>query len=450
MKINTQILRKGALYLSALSGGADSTALLLQLAACGYRVEAVHCNFHLRGEESDRDENFCRRLCDAHGIPLHVAHFDTMAYAAARHESIETAARNLRYDYFFRLAADIGARGVCVAHNMNDQAETLMMNIVRGAGLHGLTGMKAVSIHHASKVMGDGGQGTIDVELLRPMLGVSRSEIEEYLRGMGQEWVTDSTNLETDATRNKFRLQILPMLERINPSATGNIARAASRLAEAERMYAAAVGSSVEAVTSSDGRKIDLDALKRQPSPEAVLYEIASRYGFNGKQVADIVSNLSATSGTTWSSATHDLVIDRGTIIIADRNGDGDFSMVIPEEGNYLIGREHHLRVKTLAWDSQSKVSREPNAVCLDASGVSFPLTLRIWKEGDRFVPFGMTGSKLVSDFLTDRKVALVDKRRQLVLCDAGGNVLWVVGMRPDNRFRIRKTTTKCLLCSYE
>ncbi len=450
MNIDTRILHRGALYLSALSGGADSTALLLQLAAGGYKVEAVHCNFHLRGAESDHDEEFCRHLCETRGIPIHVVHFDTTAYAAAHHESIETAARNLRYDYFFRLAADMGARGVCVAHNMNDQAETLMMNIVRGAGLHGLTGMKAVTVHHVESMTGNDGQGTADIELLRPMLGVRRGEIEQYLIGIGQTWVTDSTNLEADATRNKFRLQILPMLERINPSAIDNISQAASRLAEAERMYDDAVSRSIKAVMSKNGTRIDIKMLERQPSPEAVLYEIARRYGFNGKQVADIMNHISANSGTTWRSSTHELVVDRGKIIIAEGTESHEFKMVIPEDGNYVVGNKRHLRLKVVNWNSISEVLRNPNTACLDASGISFPLTLRTWKEGDRFVPFGMTGRKLVSDFLTDRKMSVVDKRRQLVLCDARGRIIWVVGIRPDNRFRISEATTRCLVCRFE
>ena len=182
------LLRREGLYLVALSGGADSVALLLILKDLGYRIEAAHCNFHLRGEESNRDEEFVKELCKEKAIPLHLIHFDTKEYAALHQVSIEMAARELRYGYFRQLRQDIGAEKVCVAHHRDDTVETLLMNLMRGSGVHGLTGIRA-------------NYG----EIVRPLLAVSRQEIVDYLHSIGQPYVTDSTNLVDDVLRNKIR-----------------------------------------------------------------------------------------------------------------------------------------------------------------------------------------------------------------------------------------------------
>ena len=241
-KVQDDILRHHLLslekrYLVALSGGADSVALLLILKKLGYSVEAIHCNFQLRGNESDRDEKFCVELCQHLGVELHRIHFDTRAYAALHKVSIELAARELRYRYFEQLRHDIGADGICVAHHLDDQVETIMMNIVRGTGLQGLTG-----IHPKNGFV------------LRPLLGVERKDIERFLASVndvvtgecGQRYVTDSTNLQEDATRNKFRLRILPLLRDINPAVTKNIAQMAELMSDVAEVYDAAMAESIE------------------------------------------------------------------------------------------------------------------------------------------------------------------------------------------------------------
>lgn len=335
------ILDKSRLYLSALSGGADSTALLLLLKEKGYKVEAVHCNFHLRGEESDRDERFCQKLCDDNGVKLHIAHFDTVSYAAMHQESIETAARNLRYNYFFQLVGDLDAAGICVAHNRNDQAETVLMKLIRGAGIHGLSGMKPVT--HV-EFRGN------DVAIYRPLLTKSRQWIEEYLRQRGQGWVDDSTNFEDEATRNKFRLNIIPMIEKINPSAVENIAKAADRLQEVAEIYDSSVDRSKKRITSKDKYlHIDVKALLEEIAPEAVLFEILNPYGFNGPQIEDIIRHISSSregcessptahgQGKEWTSKSHRALLDRGDIIVGKNDENADFEMRFPEEAQLLV-----------------------------------------------------------------------------------------------------------------
>lgn len=429
------LLDSGAKYLVALSGGADSVALLLLLLDMGYRVEAVHCNFHLRGEESDRDEDFVRTLCESKNVPLHLAHFDTREYASLHKVSIEMAARDLRYTYFEQLRRDIGAADICVAHHRDDNIETLLMNLVRGTGIHGLSGIRPRN-----------------GRIVRPLLCVSRDEIERYLSSVGQDYVTDSTNLIDDCVRNKFRLNIIPMLEEINPSARENISRAAEYVSEAVKIFDEAVNEAASKVAerTDGGVVIDLAALNAGPSPECLAYEILKEYGFSSVQVEQIgIGSAVIRSGKMFSSADYDMLVDRGRIIV-ERRDEGFRPLRIPELGTYAISSGGRLRLRQVLVDDDFTLSRSSDTVCLDASKVSFPLVLRRTDSGDRFVPFGMDGSKLVSDYLTDRKRTLFQKRSQLVLSDASGRIVWLVNERPDNRCRISDKSRTALIISLE
>lgn len=431
-------------YLVALSGGADSVALLLLLSQLHYRVEAVHCNFHLRGEESDRDERFCRQLCDNHHIPFHLIHFDTHAYAELHKVSIEMAARELRYRYFEQLRQDIGADDICVAHHRDDQVETVLINLVRGTGLHGLTGIAPR-------------RGNI----VRPLLCVGRADIEAWLRGLGQDFVTDSTNLVDNVTRNKFRLNIIPQLRSINPSVSESIAATASRLAEAERVFDQALAEGrkrvVEkqsVVTSSEADfipfRISIDRLLQEPSPEYLLFSILQPVGFTSAQVESVFTGLLSETGREWHTTTAQMLLDRGFLLVEPLERQVSRSMRIPEEGLYVISPRERLRIRVVPCDEHFQIVRDKRVACLDADLVNFSLSVRRVETGDRFIPFGMKGSKLVSDYLTDRKFSLFDKRRQRVVTDADGKIVWLLAERPDNRFRITDDTRKCLIISLE
>lgn len=429
-----RLLDRGSTYLVAISGGADSVALLLLLLDMGYRVEAVHCNFHLRGAESDRDEAFVRKLCEDRGVPFHLAHFDTREYAALHKVSIEMAARNLRYAYFERLRKDIGAADICVAHHRDDNVETLLMNLVRGTGIHGLSGIRPRN-----------------GRIVRPLLCISRKDIEHYLASLGQDYVTDSTNLIDDCVRNKFRLNIIPMLEEINPGASENISRAAEYVSGAVRIFDRAIGEIASRVSESTekGIVIDIEALNAEPSPECIAYEILKDYGFSSVQVEQIgIGEADIRSGKTFSSHDYDLLVDRGRIIV-ERRDEGFNPLRIPELGTYAVSESVKLRLKEVPVDDYFTLSRSRDTVCLDASKVKFPLVLRRVAAGDRFIPFGMTGSRLVSDYLTDRKKTLFQKRSQLVLTDATGIIVWLVNERPDNRCRISDRSNRALVISY-
>lgn len=415
------LLNSNDLYLVALSGGADSVALLLLLHEHGYKVHAAHCNFHLRGDESDRDEQFCVDLCNRLGIELHRVHFDTQTYAELHKVSIEMAARELRYKWFSQLCQDLGAAGVCVAHHRDDSVETVLLNLVRGTGLRGLTGIQPK--HHTK------GQ-TLCV--IRPLLCVSRAEIEDFLTQRGQQYVTDSTNLEADVMRNKIRLQVLPMLRELNPAVAENIQRTTENLAEAQQVLDAIVSD------YKNSNILDLNELKKFGSSEYVIFEWLKNYGFNGNQVRQI---LDADCGGTVSSVSgYEVLKDRSRLIV-EQTMKPTKPVLVPEEGTYILDDNNRLKVRKCA----VYISKDPHIATLDAAKVHFPLTVRTVEEGDSMVPYGMTGRKLLSDLMTDLKMNVFEKRRQLVVVDAQGVILWAVGLRTDQRVAVSDKTKEVL-----
>lgn len=469
----------GGKYIVALSGGADSVSLLFVLKhlehELGIGVEAAHCNFHLRGAESVRDEEFCKQLCGRLDVPLHLIHFDTQAYADLHRVSIEMAARDLRYGYFENLRRDIEAQDICVAHHRDDSVETVLLNLVRGTGLRGLRGIQPRN-------------GNI----IRPLLSLSREDIVQYLGALGESYVTDSTNLHNDVKRNKIRLDVMPLLRELNPSVSQSIFESSLRVGEALKVFDEAMKRSIaDVITPTSGctcsgctcpkctnqpvRKctnqpllvqqsllhqqrctlqanhpltISIDRLKQQPSPEYTLHEILSPRGFTSAQIDQIYGSLdSCSAGKIIASDSHELAFDRGSLLVQPRTNVADAarSMRIPETGTYVFSDS--LKIKVAAEDCGDDYvpSRAADCVCLDASDIKFPLTLRHIEQGDRFVPFGMNGMKLVSDYLTDRKKTVFEKRAQLVVTDAQQRIVWLVGERTDNRFRISKETSKAL-----
>lgn len=419
------LLEKDGKYLVALSGGADSVTLLWVLDELGYQIEACHCNFQLRGAESDRDEQFCVQLCEQLGIPLHRIHFDTRLYAEVHKESIELAARNLRYRYFAQLKEDVEADGICVAHHQDDTVETVLINLIRGAGIQGLTGISAKN--------GD---------ILRPLLCVDRKEILAYLEEKGQDYVTDSTNLVDDVVRNKIRLNIIPMLKEINPAASKNIAQAAHHLEEANKMLSSIA---ICGEKSEDGTiRVAVQEIESAASAEYALYSSLSPYGFRGKAITEILASLHST-GKTWTSETHQLVIDRDCILIREKQTEVFLGMKIPETGCYVLPRGEKIKLSIREREIDFSPSKEKFLITLDADAVTFPLHLRLAQNGDTFHPFGMKGKKLVSDYLTDRKKNLFEKQSQLVLEDAKGQIIWVVGERTSELCKIKEDTKKIL-----
>lgn len=421
-------------FLVALSGGADSVALLRAMVMLGYKVEAVHCNFHLRGEESDRDETFCKNLCAELNVELHLAHFDTRAFASLHGVSIEMAARTLRYDYFFKLIDDLSFDYVCVAHHRDDLVETVLLNMTRGTGLEGLKGIARQN-----------------GRVVRPLLGVSRRDIESFLSCLRQNYIVDSSNLIDDVQRNKVRLNVIPELMNVNPSAVDNIQKMTSRVNDALEIVETFIEGAKQRVSISqdDEIRISIPQLNAEPGAETVLWYLLKGKDFSSSQVEQIYSFVSANdpqSGRVWTSSTHSLLIDRDAIIVQPTKSEKEQLIKIPETGVYVVDNKHKLSFSTIDKTLDFIIPKDSRFACLDADKVQFPLVVRTLNEGDYFIPFGMTGRKLVSDFLTDKKFSLFDKRRQLVVEDSTGNIVWLVGLRPDNRFRITDDTKRLLI----
>lgn len=378
--------------LAALSGGADSVALLRLLHDRGSVFTALHCNFHLRGAESDRDEAFVRGLCDRLGIPLAVKHFDTSAFAREQKISVEMAARRLRYEWFGQERSRTDARWIAVAHHREDQAETILLNLLRGTGPAGLGGMRPRNGH-----------------VVRPLLEWHKQDILDYLESIGQDFVTDSTNLERDAQRNMLRLDVMPLLRQINPQAVEHICR---------------TGELVRSMTDEPGEEgLTLYELHRWLHP----------LGFTLSQQRDIHRRQTGGSGAVWLSPTHRLLRDRGRLVAEKRE-----EATMPAVEQEIVAVE----------DAPGWLAGQPkNAAIayLDADLLTLPLQQRFTQKGDRFHPHGMKGTKLVSDVLTDLKLPRFEKERQTVVT-SGEDICWLVGRRSDHRFRVTASTRRVMV----
>ena len=414
----------GHLTIVALSGGADSVALLLGLQRMGIPLVAAHCNFQLRGAESDADETFVRQLCEERGVKLYVEHFDTTTYAHHHHISIEMAARELRYDYFERLRQELGAATIAVAHHRDDNVETLLLNLVRGSGLKGLCGMRPKNGY-----------------VVRPLLDMPRTDIEAFLKAEGQTYRTDSTNTDTIYRRNKIRHELLPLLRELNPSIEKTLAATMARLKEAEAIVAQCAG-------KGDSNRLSLAELQASPAPQTLVYDFLSPYGFTPSQCRQIASNYTQRVGALYASASHLCVRDRDALVVGIKPPTIS-SFEIPKDAHEcILPNGARLRLNYCKRDALLELPKAANVVCLDRNRMHFPLMVRSPREGDRFVPYGMKGSQLLSDYLTNKKRNRIEKLATLLLCDAEGP-LWVINERPDQRAAISETTQDVVILEF-
>ena len=423
-----QLLRPGAPVIVGLSGGADSVALLHILTRLGYPCVAAHCNFHLRNDESDADADFAQQTAEALGLPFRRIDFDTADYARQHGVSIEMAARTLRYEWFETLRPELGAEAIAVAHHRDDNVETVLLNLIRGTGLSGLCGMRPRNGH-----------------IVRPLLSVDRHQIVRWLADRHLPFCTDSSNASDVYRRNFVRLRLLPLMEQLNPSVRDAILRMAGHLTDVEAIYRNAIDSHRAHLIDADDR-ISIDALLRTPAPQAVLFELLTPYGFTPSQCADIARALSGESGRSFFApgGRWHLLKDRLHLILypADEVSADTFTLTLGSELTAPI----RLSLEERIVDEAFTISRSPHVATFDADRIALPLTLRRWRAGDSFVPFGMTGRKKLSDYFSDHKFSLLHKAAAWILCDASGRILWIVGHRTDNRFRITSKTRRALI----
>ena len=412
--------QEGPLVFVALSGGADSTALLLIMKELGYKLRALHCNFHLRGEESNRDQAFVEELCRKQDVPLSVRHFETEEFAKEHGISIEMAARELRYGWFREVQTEQCSMfnvqcSIAIAHHRDDQAETLLLNLLRGTGLRGLAGMQPKH---------DG--------IIRPLLCLSRKDILKYLESRGQSYVTDSTNSERIALRNRVRLDLIPLLQSINPLVVEHLCRASDNVRQSLPYYIKGIEAAFKEMDITED-SFPLKAKGSGLDSQTLLHEWLAGKGFNQAQEEEMLKLNPPTPslgrsriGKFWVSCSHKVLYDREALLLFPIRENGE---AVPQIKQEIVPRIEETGA---------------NIAYFDADLLTAPIVVRPVCEGDAFVPFGMKGRKLISDFLTDRKVNRQEKARAFV-ATCGNDIIWLIGHRSDNRYRVTDTTTRIL-----
>ena len=417
-------------FIIAVSGGADSITLLHAFKYLNLRIHALHCNFNLRGKESNMDEQFVKRFCETYGIPMSVKHFDTQEYAKKKSISIEMAARELRYDWFEEMRQKKKMDYIVVGHHADDLAETLFINICRGTGIKGLTGIRPVK-----------------ERILRPLLSRSREEILTYIEQNQLGYRTDSTNNSLDYVRNKIRHMIIPVCKDINPSFLNTVRENCNTLKEVEQIYRYGIDRLKEEVLSEENGEtlIDIQKTLAAPAPYTLLFEILRPYGFNATQIEDILESSDAIPGKQFEA--EEYLLTKGRIYwrlfnILEKE---DKRTLLADSGEYHVD-DSIFRLEEQDIDDSFIVPRDLDTGCFDLDKITYPLVLRHWSMGDWFCPLGMKRSKKkLSDFFTDLKFSAKQKKVCL-LFQSGKDIIWVVGHRIDDRYKVSPATKRVLI----
>lgn len=417
--------------LLTVSGGVDSMVMLALFAQAGYHIGVAHCNFCLRGAESDEDEVLVARQAEKYGVPCYNKRFDTLAEMERTGESTQMAARRLRYEWFGALSREHGYTAIAIAHHADDSIETFFINLLRGTGLRGLTGIS-----------------TQAGSLVRPLMFATRREILEYAATNRIPFREDGSNHATKYLRNKIRLGLIPRIREISPKFTDLMQRNLARLTEAQRFIDHGIERiRTEAVTSHEGiDTIHLDRFDPAFPSDFVIYELLnSGYGFKGDVIDALCHSVrQGATGRRFYARDRVAFVDRGSVVIAPITAEDDCQSTIERgqlrsyAGNSVLYYEYCDIGDVQHFGVPEHIAQ------VDADLLEFPLTLRRWREGDYFIPFGMTGRKKVSDFLVDAKVSMADKARQFVLC-SGDRIVWLVGRRIDERFKLTTQTENVL-----
>ncbi len=410
--------------LLAVSGGIDSMILCDLFLKSNFKFAIAHCNFHLRGEESNRDERFVREYAQKNNIKIHVKDFDTYSYMKEKGKSMQVSAREMRYSWFNELLKEEGYSYIATGHHIDDSIETFFMNILRGTGIAGLHGiLQKVNL------------------VIHPLLFTGRAEIVNYQKENKLEFVEDSSNATTKYTRNKIRHELIPLVKEIAPNFDKIISKEIERFRETEVVFRSVINDAKTELLEIENQtiKISIEKLKSYVPQKIFMYEILSDFGFNEATINSIEDALLETSGKQFYSETHRLVKDRDYLLIV-KNEPQNLNQYLIEESQTSVYSPIILHMEILKDLQYVKIPKNKEVAMLDYDKLTFPLILRKWKKGDSFFPYGLQGEKKISEFYKNLKYSILDKENQWLLCSEN-DIIWVVGQRIDDRYKITKST---------
>lgn len=415
--------------LVAVSGGIDSVFMLHLFYKCNYDFAIAHCNFNLRGNESDTDQQFVSGLAEKYNCEFYTQKFNTNTYAEENNLSVQMAARELRYKWFESVRQDYEFDYIAVAHNQDDIVETFFINLTRGTGIKGLTGIK-------SKVN----------NIIRPVLFAQRVEIEEYCKANSISFRQDSGNLSTKYLRNNIRHEIIPLFKKLNPKFNQTIIDNIEHLADAESIYSKEIQNIKNklVVHKDSSTLINIEELKKYPDLiKTYIFEILNGFGFSNKIIEDIISSFERISGKVFLSKSFRLIKDRKFLIVTPLIDEEIHNYYI-EEGIRELEVPIHIKFETINNNQKYIINKNTRFAYFDLNKLSFPLIVRKWRKGDFFQPFGMKGLKKVSDYFIDKKFSLLDKENAWLLT-SGEKIIWIIGHRSDDRFKVTNQTSMIL-----
>ena len=415
--------------LLTISGGIDSMVMLDVMSYFPNEIGLVHCNFHLRGEESNLDEALVREIAYKKKLPIYVKSFDTKQFAKENNLSIQLAARELRYNYFEEVARENGYTKILTAHHLDDHIETFFIHLLRSSGLKGLQGIPVRR-----------------EDYIRPLLGLTRGDIVQYAQEHQVQYREDRSNAETKYLRNQIRHQLSPVLEKVDAQYRQKIHKSLDYISQSNRFVEREIQKIIEKKEEGKGEQkhFPISFLQNHPDALLILHYWLSDKGFSDDNLQNIKRNMQPIKvGRFYYSNNYLLVIDRDYLVLSPlREKYNPPTVLRSEEGE--IEKPLSLQWKVILKDNAFKIETDLSQAFLDFDKIKFPLVLRLWKEGDRFRPLGMKGEKKVSDFLIDNKVNRADKQDVFVLV-SGGEIVWLVGYRVSDKFKITSSTTKIL-----
>ncbi|MCF8308539.1 MAG: tRNA lysidine(34) synthetase TilS [Bacteroidales bacterium] len=418
------LLTEKGITLLAVSGGMDSVVLTDLFFQSGYPAAIAHCNFQLRGSESEGDREFVRNLAESYGLPFYTKNFDTQEYASKQGISIQMAARELRYSWFTELLKDPTLEGVATGHHLDDEIETFFINLMRGSGIRGFHGI----LPHSGK-------------WIHPLLFAGRNDIKTYVEKNQLAYREDSSNRTVKFQRNKIRHQLLPALEKIHPGYRETFEENFERIRQTEEIFKQKVREEEQKIVSKSGEEIYLaiDKLKLLQPLTVYLYEFLAPYNFHYRQIKKIVAALNAIPGKKFYSKTHSLLKDREKLILSPIHTRDDRHFFIRQEDE-VIYEPLTMRMTRQPYTPGIVIPRKENIAMLDCDKLEFPLMLRKWERGDRFCPLGMQQMKKLSDYFVDNKFSLMEKE-QVWLLQSGNDIVWVINNRIDERYKVTDQT---------